>query len=340
MSSQKPLASLSLDADNKWSYLKTHGDPGWESFPSYLDVLVPRVLNFLAQRKLLITFFVVGQDAALDKNRDALTAIAGDGHEIGNHSFSHEPWMHLYDREKIEDEIRKAEEHITRVTGQRPLGFRGPGFSFSDAILDVLRRRGYLYDASTLPTYLGPLARLYYFFNAHLNADELERRRSLFGSFRNGFRPLKPYRWGGKDGLLEIPVTTMPIFRVPIHMSYVLYLSTFSPALALGYFRAALALCRLMGVSPSLLLHPLDFLGADDKVGLDFFPAMKARANEKLLLVGDVIAAYCEEFQVVSLREHARHVAEASHGKTLEYSSSDPAPTASVSVNAESELEH
>ncbi len=77
MSSQKPLASLSLDADNKWSYLKTHGDPGWESFPSYLDVLVPRVLNFLAQRKLLITFFVVGQDAALDKNHDALTAIAG-----------------------------------------------------------------------------------------------------------------------------------------------------------------------------------------------------------------------------------------------------------------------
>jgi hypothetical protein len=339
MSSQKPLASLSLDADNKWSYLKTHGDPGWESFPSYLDVLVPRVLDFLAQRKLLITFFVVGQDAALDKNRDALTAIAADGHEIGNHSFSHEPWMHLYDREKIEDEIRKAEEHITRVMGQRPLGFRGPGFSFSEAILDVLRKRGYLYDASTLPTYLGPLARLYYFFNAHLNADELERRRSLFGSFRNGFRPLKPYRWGGKDGLLEIPVTTMPIFRVPIHMSYVLYLSTFSAALALGYFRAALALCRLTGVSPSLLLHPLDFLGADDKVGLDFFPVMQVRANKKLRLVGDVIAAYCEEFQVVSLREHARHVAAVFHGNALEYGSSDPAPTVRVSVDAESELE-
>ena len=52
MSSQKPIASLSLDLDNKWSYLKTHGDPCWESFPSYLDVLVPRVLEFLAQRNL------------------------------------------------------------------------------------------------------------------------------------------------------------------------------------------------------------------------------------------------------------------------------------------------
>ena len=32
----KPLASLSLDLDNQWSYMKTHGDPGWESLPSYL----------------------------------------------------------------------------------------------------------------------------------------------------------------------------------------------------------------------------------------------------------------------------------------------------------------
>ncbi len=30
---RKPIASLSLDLDNKWSYMKTHGDAGWESFP-------------------------------------------------------------------------------------------------------------------------------------------------------------------------------------------------------------------------------------------------------------------------------------------------------------------
>ena len=27
-------ASLSLDLDNQWSYMKTHGDDGWESYPS------------------------------------------------------------------------------------------------------------------------------------------------------------------------------------------------------------------------------------------------------------------------------------------------------------------
>ncbi len=43
----KSIASLSLDLDNRWSYLKTHGDASWESFPSYLDLLVPLVLDML-----------------------------------------------------------------------------------------------------------------------------------------------------------------------------------------------------------------------------------------------------------------------------------------------------
>jgi hypothetical protein len=325
MSSQKQIASLSLDLDNKWSYLKTHGDPGWESFPSYLDVLVPRVLELLSRRNLQITFFVVGQDAVLEKNDGAFQQIAADGHEIGNHSFSHEPWLHLYNKARIEKEVATTEEAITRIAGQRPVGFRGPGFSFSEATLDVLQQRGYLYDASTLPTYFGPLAKLYYFFSSSLSDEDRKRRRSLFGPARNGLRPLKPYRWGGKDGLLEIPVTTMPIFRTPIHLSYVLYLSSFSAALALSYFRTSLALCRLTGVTPSLLLHSLDFLGEDDKVGLDFFPGMKLTSDQKLALVDEVLRIYCDDFQVVSLREHAQRVAEVLQISIVNYCVSDQA---------------
>jgi peptidoglycan/xylan/chitin deacetylase (PgdA/CDA1 family) len=112
--SSKPIASVSLDLDNEWSYLKTHGDAGWSSFPSYLDVVVPRVLEFLAQRNLRITFFVVGQDAAFERNVSALRSIAEAGHEIGNHSFNHEPWLHRYSDEAIEREIALAEEHIER----------------------------------------------------------------------------------------------------------------------------------------------------------------------------------------------------------------------------------
>ena len=92
----KPLASLSLDLDNEWSYLKTHGDVQWEALPSYLDVAVPRALDVLRALDLTITFFVVGQDAALDRNRNAISALAQPGHLIVTHSYRPEPWIQRY----------------------------------------------------------------------------------------------------------------------------------------------------------------------------------------------------------------------------------------------------
>ena len=137
----KRLASISLDLDNLWSYMKTHGDDGWESFPSYLDLVVPRFLEFFEKRKTKITVFVVGQDAAIGSNQPALRNIADAGHEIGNHSFNHEPWLHLYTQDQLIEEFEKSEAAILSATGERPLGFRGPGFSFSDDVLNVLASR-------------------------------------------------------------------------------------------------------------------------------------------------------------------------------------------------------
>ncbi|MEA2604886.1 MAG: hypothetical protein QOF89_5878 [Acidobacteriota bacterium] len=301
-----PPASLSLDLDNLWSYLKIHGDPGWEEFPSYLDIAVPRILAFLAERGLRITFFVVGQDAAREENHGALASIAAAGHEIGNHSFRHESWLHLYSEKELEEELVRAEEAIVQATGVRPAGFRGPGFSLSPAVLAVLARRGYRYDASTLPTFLGPLARAYYFRTAGLTEDERRQRSALFGTFGEGFRPIRPYRWRvGEERLLEIPVTTLPLLRTPIHLSYVLYLDLVSPALGRLYFNTALRLCRLTGVQPSILLHPLDFLGCDDTDALAFFPAMRRPGAWKLARVSEHLAALCRRFEVLPLGEHA-----------------------------------
>jgi uncharacterized small protein (DUF1192 family) len=305
-----PPASLSLDLDNLWSYLKIHGDPGWEAFPSYLDVVVPRVLGFLAERGLRITFFVVGQDAARPENGAALASIAAAGHEIGNHSFRHESWLHLYSEAELEEELARAEEAIERATGRRPAGFRGPGFSLSAATLAVLARRGYDYDASTLPTFLGPLARAYYFRSAGLTREQRRQRSALFGTFSEGLRPIRPYRWRvGEGRLVEIPVTTMPLFRTPIHLSYVLYLDLVSPALGRLYFNTALRLCRLAGVQPSILLHPLDFLGCDDTDALSFFPAMRRPSAWKLARVSEHLAALAKRFEVVPMGEHAERLA-------------------------------
>jgi peptidoglycan/xylan/chitin deacetylase (PgdA/CDA1 family) len=310
MARNKPIASVSLDLDNKWSYLKTHGNPIWQQFPSYLDVVVPRVLEFLRARDLKITFFIVGQDAALPESQPLLRSLAEAGHEIGNHSFHHEPWLHLYSEAQIDEELARAEEHIAAATGQRTVGFRGPGYSLALSTLRVLKQRGYAYDCSTFPTYLGPLARAYYFMTAKLSAEERQKRKKLFGTWTDGLRPNKPYRWQ-IDGapLLEIPVTTMPLFKIPIHASYLLYLAMYSRPLAFFYFRVVLLLCALTGVRPSFLLHPLDFLGNDDVRDLEFFPAMKTPGVKKMALVGEFLDMLAKRYQLGTMKAHADDLA-------------------------------
>jgi peptidoglycan-N-acetylglucosamine deacetylase len=305
----KPYASLSLDLDNRWSYLKTHGDPSWESYPSYLDTVVPRVLEILAKRSWHITFFIVGKDAAEPRNRPLFRAIADAGHEFGNHSFHHEPWLPSYERIEIENEIRAAEEAIRAAGGKLPRGFRGPGFCTSPVLLDVLKARGYVYDASSLPTFIGPLARLYYFATSHLTPEERKRRSALFGGVSDALRPLRAHVVPTASGnILEIPVTTFPGLRVPMHLSYIIYLATVSPFVALAYLRAALGACRLIGVAPSMLLHPLDFLGNDDVYDLGFFPGMRWGREVKLAFVERALDVIASSFEVVHMSEHARRV--------------------------------
>jgi hypothetical protein len=189
----------------------------------------------------------------------------------------------------------------------RPTGFRGPGFSFSPALLECLARRGYRYDASTFPTFLGPLARAYYFATAKgLTAEQKRERAKLFGTVAEGFRPLKPYTWATAAGpLLEIPVTTMPVTRAPFHLSYLLYLDGFSRTAARAYLRTAITACRLARVEPSILLHPLDFMGRDDTDRLDFFPAMRRPSADKLAFVNEVFDTLAASFELVPVGVHA-----------------------------------
>ncbi len=305
------IASLSLDLDNKWSYMKTHGDAGWESFPTYLDVVVPRSLEFLRERDLKITYFIVGQDADLDKNAESIGQISNAGHEIGNHSFRHEPWLHLYSKQELVEEFERTENALEKATGQIPKGFRGPGYSLSPTVLEVLAERNYEYDCSTLPTYIAPLARAYYFFKSpEMSAEEKEKRKKLFGKFSDGFQSLKPYKWQiGEKSLIEIPVTTLPLFKTPIHASYVIYLSTFSKVLARSYWKTAVEMCKMSGTQLSLLLHPLDFLSGEDAPELKFFPAMNLPIEKKLEFLSEILEYFGKSFSILNMQKHAQMAA-------------------------------
>ncbi len=320
---ERPVASVSLDMDNLWSYLKTHGDPEWERWPSYLPVLLPRMLDVFAGHARNATVFVVGADAARDDGAEAVRALAAAGHEIANHSFRHEPWLHRYPREELVSELERTEAAIVEAGAPRPAGFRGPGYSVSPDLLDVLVERGYAYDASILPTWIGPLARWYYFRSSGMDGAQRTERAALFGSARDGLLPVHPFRWE-PGGLVEIPVTTMPLARVPVHVSYLVHLHASAPKAAKAYFRAALAMCRLRGVGPSLLLHPLDLLDGKDAPALGFFPGMAVPAVEKRALLAWALDRIAERFTVVGVGEHARRQVAAGVARTRSRSSAGP----------------
>ncbi|MBT8246465.1 MAG: polysaccharide deacetylase family protein [Acidimicrobiia bacterium] len=302
-------ASLSLDLDNLWSYLKTHGDAAWVDYPSYLDLVVPHILELAANSSTTISVFVVGQDAAFEQNRELLSSLSAAGHEIGNHSFRHEPWINTYSDGEVADELKAAHDAIATATGFEPTGFRGPGFSVSAAVLRTLAGMGYSYDASTLPTWIGPLARRYYFRSTSLSSAEAEKRSALFGSARDALLPNSPYEWDlGTGRLAEIPVTTMPLARVPIHVSYLLYLSRISAAVAESYLRIALWLCDRRGVGPSILLHPLDLLGGDEVQALEFFPGMDMPGSLKRERTARYVELLSSRYRVGTMAYHLASV--------------------------------
>jgi hypothetical protein len=310
MAKKKPIASISLDLDNQWSYMKIHGDEGWDKYPSYFNIFVPHVLNVLDELDLKITFFIVGKDTESEENSKYLRMITDRGHEVGNHSYNHESWLQTYSYEKIEKEIRDAEEAIEKVTGQRPVGFRGPGFSWSKDLLKVLESRGYKYDASTLPTYLGPIARMYYFKKSNLSKEEKKARKELFGKFSEGFRNLKPYKWDLGEGktITEMPVTTMPVLKLPFHLSYLIYLGNISMPLMRLYLNSAIRMCKITNTPVSFLLHPLDLIGGDQITQLAFFPGMNVTSIKKVEVFKHVIKKLSRHYDMINMSQYWEYI--------------------------------
>jgi peptidoglycan-N-acetylglucosamine deacetylase len=303
----RQLASISLDLDNQWSYMRAQGVPGWESFPTYIPVVIPDILRISDQLRMRLTIFVVGQDAAIPANTAALNQILTAGHDIGNHSFMHEPWMHETPIADITAELTKTQDAIERATGYRTTSFRGPGFAVSKDLLGVLQGMGYVYDASVFPTFLGSFLR-----KAALkgvNVPAAQKTDVEFGQWTDGLRTLKPHLWQLDQGtILEIPVTTMPLLRIPIHLTYLHFLAQKSELLAKFYLWLALTLCQIFRVEPSILLHSLDFIASDRAPELRNFPGMGHDTEAKSARTIGYLQQIQKRFTLVQLTEYAELV--------------------------------
>jgi hypothetical protein len=75
---------------------------------------------------------------------------------------------------------------------------------------------------------------------------------------------------------------------------------------ARAYLHFALAACRVTGTQPSILLHPLDFMGGEDCPALAFFPGMDIARAEKLGIVAELFDILAAKRELVTMGEHAR----------------------------------
>ena len=258
------------------------------------------------------------------KITEALKQISDAGHEIGNHSFNHEPWLHLYSKQELIEEFEKTEKAIAKITNQKLKGFRGPGYSLSPTVLEVLAERDYEYDCSTLPTYIAPLARAYYFFKSpEMSDEEREKRKKLFGKFSDGFQSLKPYKWQiGEKTLTEIPVTTLPLLKTPIHASYVIYLSTFSKSLAKLYWQTRFANVPFDRNSAFLASASARFSVGRRCAGTQIFSGDESCGRRKARICQRNSGNVATKFDVVNMRKHAQ-VVEKENLRLLHYGKSE-----------------
>lgn len=100
----------------------------------------PRLLDVLATNGVKAVFFVLGERIVSPEGRHIVGRAHQEGHQIGNHSFSHRDLKTLTD-EQVREEISKTDELIGAWRDECKL-FRPPYGSTNQAVSKCLQDTG------------------------------------------------------------------------------------------------------------------------------------------------------------------------------------------------------
>lgn len=120
--------------------------PGFQD-PCF-TVVHRRILELADRYGFPLTIDIVAKDLENPENAARVRDWAASGCEIGNHSYSHPVDLGRMSRAAVYDEIARAHELISSVTGVEPRGFTAPNWSMSRHTVDVLLDLGYTHDKS------------------------------------------------------------------------------------------------------------------------------------------------------------------------------------------------
>lgn len=212
---------------------------------------VPVLLDLFHDLAIPATFFVTRNAA---KNApDTITEIVKRNHEVACHGEHLDPTC-FQSAEKQHACIKSATETIIEYVRVVPVGFRAPFNRINEETIKALIKLGYQYDSSVMPS-SKLLSRYYY-----PKAPKAPYKLSLDDLCQSGSFPL-----------VEIPICTLPVTKVPLGLSYL-------KLLGLNFFRLFLANFKQEIVM--FYLHTYDLFSLPSHMDLPLhFRLMYKRAN-------------------------------------------------------------
>lgn len=183
------MNALSIDVEDYFqvsAYARHIDRADWPTLPCRVEANVDRILGMLAQHNVHATFFTLGWIA--ERYPAVVRNIVAEGHELASHGYAHLRASEQTPAEFAHD-ITLSKNLLEQLGGQPVRGYRAPSFSIGQAnlwALDSLQAAGYRYSSSIYPI-----------------------RHDHYGM---PDAPRFAWRPAGRDGLLELPVSTVRLF--------------------------------------------------------------------------------------------------------------------------------
>jgi len=157
----------------------------WDARECRVERNIERILALLAEHRTQATFFTLGWIA--ERYPQLVRAIVDQGHELASHGYGHQRASDLSPAE-FADDIGRAKKLLEDIGGHEVLGYRAPSFSIGEGNLwafDSLLEAGYRYSSSVYPIK-----------HDHYGMPDSPR-----------------FAYPVREGLLEVPVTTLRLFN-------------------------------------------------------------------------------------------------------------------------------
>ncbi len=183
---EQPRNAMTVDVEDYFqvSAFEPHiAREQWEGLPCRVERNIERILALFDAHQVRATFFVLGWMA--ERYPQMVRRLSEAGHEVASHGYEHVRVVNQT-REAFRVDIRRTKALLEDTTGQPVRGYRAASYSIGrDNLwaLDELREAGHAYSSSIYPIH-----------------------HDLYGMPE---APRFAFRYGGEDGILEVPVTTV-----------------------------------------------------------------------------------------------------------------------------------